>query len=150
MSALTPPREPLDSFYSHPMWPFSFLLSPLKKANKNVNNWLRKLWLANSSGGNCEAYRRHRGGGSCDGPTPGSCPGGVAGCKGPPVPCDHLPASGPCSGLLELALDLCQCHRGLEVVFSFNPIWITPDMGSLLTECVLKWNVGLWLNSWQY
>lgn len=77
----------------------------------------------------------------------------AAGCKGPPVPCDHLPTSGLCSGLLKLALDLCRCCWGLEVVFPFNPIWIIPDKVSLLTseyECVLKWNVGLWLNSWLY
>lgn len=149
MSALTPPREPLDSFYSHPVWPFSFLLSPLKKANKNVNAWLRKPWLANSSGGNYEAYGRQRRW-LLWWSNPWLLPWGGCRFKGPPVPCDHLPSSGPCSGLLELALDLCQCHRGLEVVFSFNPIWITPDTVSLLTECVLKWNVGLWLNPWHY
>lgn len=51
-----------------------------------------------------------KGGGFYDDPS-GYCSGGVAGCKGHLVPSDR----GPCLGLLELALDLCQCCRGLEI-----------------------------------
>lgn len=77
---------------------------------------------------------------------PGYCSGAVAGCRGHLVPSD----GGLCLGLLELALDLCQCCRGSDVSFSSDLIWITPGTMSLLTSkygCFLKWDVGLRLNS---
>lgn len=55
---------------------------------------------------------------------PWLCPEEVAGGKGPPVPYDHLPTSGPCSGVLELALDLCQWRwLCLLIQFGLHQAW---------------------------
>lgn len=124
-----------------------FYLSWKRQIVRNVNNWLRKPWLTNGSGGNYEARGRQKG-------WLLGWPLWLLLCRGGRLQgASGTSDLGPCLELLELALELCQCCRGLVVIFSSDLIWITPGMMSLLTStcgCVLKWNVGLRLNPWLY